>query len=199
MVHLPRSTPPSLMADALLMFDNDFMCICSMHCSGCLWHNAWQQAQLSLGRGGLGLHSLLQHSAATYISSVSASEQYSVFMHHLLMNLFNALTPPADAILYEIVSSQCHQRALSSKIEDHQFKLLFDHSPLPDRAQLLSFPNAAAWLSVLPSPGLNLHMDTPEIQVSIKWLWVLDLAQGLNYNFCPSLPLDPLGHHAIYL
>ena len=25
----------------------------------------------------------------------------------------------------------------------------------------------------------------------------MDLAQGLRCNFCPSLALDPLGHHAI--
>ena len=25
----------------------------------------------------------------------------------------------------------------------------------------------------------------------------MDLAQGLNCTFCPSLALDPLGHHAI--
>ena len=37
--------------------------------------NSWQQAQLSLSRGGLGLRSLSHHSAAAYILSVSASEQ----------------------------------------------------------------------------------------------------------------------------
>ena len=129
--------------------------------------NSWQQAQLSLSRGGLGLRSLSHHSSAAYISSVSASEQCLVSMSHLLtsVNLFNALIPPADTItLDDIVSSPCRQHALSSKIENCQFKHLFDHSSLPDRARLLSVssPNAVAWLSVLPSPGFNLHMDPPE-------------------------------------
>ena len=161
--------------------------------------NSWQQAPLS--RGGLGLRSLSHHSSAAYISSVSVSEQS---MTHLLasVNLFKRLIPPADAItLDDIVSSPCHQHALSSKIENHQFKLLSDYSSLPDRASLLSVspPNVAAWLSVLPSSGLHLHMDPPEFQVALKWWLGTDLAQGLNCTFCPSLTLDPLGHHAITL
>ena len=148
------------------------------------------------------LHSHSHHSPAAYISSVSAIEQCVVSMSHLLtsLNLFNALIPSADAItLDDIVSLPCHQHALSSKIENLQFKLLFDHSSLPDRARLLSVssPNAAAWLSVLPSPGVNLHMDSLEFQVALKWWLGMDLAQGFNCSFCPSLALDPLGHHAI--
>ena len=65
------------------------------------------------------------HSAAAYISSVSASEQCVVSMSHLLtsLNLFNALIPSADAITLDgIVSSPCCQHALSSKIKNYQFK-----------------------------------------------------------------------------
>ena len=39
-----------------------------------------------------------------------------------------------------------------------------------DKAQLLSAPHAASWLLVMPSPGLNLHLDPNEI--SIQWLLV---------------------------
>ena len=101
--------------------------------------------------------------------------------------------------LDDIVSSQCRQHPPSSKIENHQFKLLFNHSSLPDRARLLSVssPDAAAWLSVLPPPCLILHMDPPEFHVTLKWWLGMDLAQGFNCTFCPSLALDPLGHHAI--
>ena len=125
-------------------------------------------------------------------------------MTHLLasVNLFNALIPPADVItLDDIVFSPCRQHAQPSKIENRQFKLLFDYLSLPDRARLLSVspPNVAAWLSVLPSSGLHLHMDPPEFQVALKWWLGTDLAQGLNCTFCPSLTLDPLGHHAITL
>ena len=156
MVHLVRSTPPSQMADAMQMF----IIISIMLLLNALQRMSWQQAKLSLSRGGLGLRSLSHHSAAAYISSVSASEQSSVSMSHLFtsVNLFNALIPSANAItLNDMFSSPCCQHALSSMIENHQLKLLFDHSSLPDRARLLSVSslNAVAWLSVLPSPGLN--------------------------------------------
>ena len=185
MVHLACSTPPSHMADALQMFDNDIH-VAFAECTAVdAFGNSWEQTKLSLSRGRLGLRSLSHHSAAAYISSVSASEQCVVSISHLLtsLNLFNALIPSADAItLDDIVSSPCHQHALSSKIENHQFKLLFDHSSLPDRARLLSVssPNAAAWLSVLPSPDLNLHMDPLEFQVALKWWLGMDSAQGFN-------------------
>eukprot|EP00731_Ephydatia_muelleri_P019621 Em0012g446a len=45
--------------------------------------------------------------------------------------------------------------------------------------------------------SLNLHMDPPEFQVALKWWLGMDLAQGFNCTFCPSLALDPLGHYAI--
>ena len=126
----------------------------------CAKYASQKRAKTHLSRGGLGLRSLSHHSAAAYISSVSASEQCTVSMSHLHTSvyLFNALIPPDDVIILDdIVSSPCRQHALSSKIENRQFKLLFDHSSLPDRANLLSVssPNAAAWLSVIPSPGLT--------------------------------------------
>ena len=75
MVHLVRSTPPSLMADALQMFDNDIHHAFAECTAVDAFGNSWQQAQLSLSSGGLGLRSLSHHSSAAYISSVSASEQ----------------------------------------------------------------------------------------------------------------------------
>ena len=98
-----------------------------MHFAECTLVDAfgksWQQAQLSLSRGGLGLCSLSHHSSAAYISSARASEQCLVSMSHILalVNLFNTLIPPADAItLDDIVSSPCCQHSLSSKIENCQ-------------------------------------------------------------------------------
>ena len=57
--------------------------------------NSWQQAELSLSRGGLGLRSLSHHSAAAYISSVSASEQCHVPPVHFGEPL-QCLIPSAD-------------------------------------------------------------------------------------------------------
>ena len=110
-----------------LMHCKCFIMTCIHHASAectavdAAFGNSWQQAQLSLSRGGLSLHSLSHHSAAVYISSVCASEQCSVTMSHLLTssNFLNAHIPFTDVItLDDIVSSPCHQHALSSKIEN---------------------------------------------------------------------------------
>ncbi|KAL5478144.1 hypothetical protein EMCRGX_G025033 [Ephydatia muelleri] len=53
LVHVARSTPPSLALDELHTFD--------------------EQAQLSLSRGGLGLRSLAHHSNAAFIASISTA------------------------------------------------------------------------------------------------------------------------------
>ena len=186
------------------MFDNDIHHAFAECTAVDTFGNSWQQAQLSLCRGGLGLRNLSHHSAAAYISSVSASEQCSVSMSHLFtsVNLFNALISPADAIILDdIVSSPCRQRTLSSKIENHQFQLLFNHSSLPDRACLLSVssPHAAAWLSVIPSPGLNLHMDPPGIPNCLEMVARCGFGSGPQLHLLSKSCLGSLGPPCHYM
>ena len=92
------------------------------------------------------------------------------------------------------------QRNLSSKIEDHQLRMLFDLASSPAQcARLLSVssPHASAWLSVMPTPQLNIHLEPPEFQVALKWWIGMDTSQNACCAFCPSHALDPLGHHAL--
>ncbi|KAL5466808.1 hypothetical protein EMCRGX_G030958, partial [Ephydatia muelleri] len=63
MVHLARSTLPSLVAEVLSIFYLD-ICCCFTECTSVDVSNvAWQQAQLSPSRGGLGPQSLLHQQA----------------------------------------------------------------------------------------------------------------------------------------
>ena len=66
-----------------------------------------------------------------------------------------------------IFQTPVHQRVLSKKLEDHQFSLLLEASSPADKARLLSAPapHAASWLLVIPSPGLDLHLDPNELQM----------------------------------
>ena len=123
---------------------------------------AWQQAQLSLSRGGLGLRRLSLHSPAAYIASAIASDCSSPQSKHLLhaIDLFNAPVSTIDG-----------SKIITAKLEDHQFTKLFVNASLPDRAHLISISSPhcnVSWLSVTPSPRLNLHLDPSEFQVSIK-------------------------------
>ena len=163
---------------------------------------AWQQAQLSLSRGGLGLRRLSLHSPAAYIASVVASDCSSPQSKHLLhaIDLFNASVPNTDELtITSITTSNLTQKLLSAKLEDQQFTKLFANASLPDRARLLSIssPHSSAWLSVTPSPRLNLHLDPSEFQVAIKWWLGLPVSQGQLCPQCMSHSLDQFGHHAL--
>ena len=56
---------------------------------------------------------------------------------------------------------------------------------------------AASWLSVIPSPGLNLHLDKAEFTTALKRWLCIDMFGGSRCPSCPTQSLDPLGHHAL--
>ena len=201
MVHIARCTP-SVALEGLHLFDeevcqtfSDSMCIDPSDL-------VWQQAQLSLSRGGLRLCSASLHSSAAFMSSLSMSGFATNTSHHLLRSLdhFNACVTPAEVIsIDELLNSPTTQKMLSTKIENKQFQLLFDSSSIPNRARLMSASSnlAASWLSVIPSPGLNLHLDTAEFQTALKWWLGIDMFGGSMCPSCSTQSLDPLGHHTL--
>ena len=76
--------------------------------------------------------------------------------------------------------------------------MLLETSSPADKARLLSesAPHAASWLVVTPSPGLDLHLDPNELQISIQWWLGMDTARGSSCSLCPGIALDHLGNHA---
>ena len=59
----------------------------------------------------------------------------------------------------------------------------------------MSAPHAAAWLLVIPSVGLGLHLDPDECRTALKWWLGIETAHGSNCALCPDSAFDPLGHH----
>ena len=201
-VHLARSTPPPLISDGLALFDADVR----RHFSDCVAIDAsdsvWQQAQLSLSRGGLGLRKLALHCSAAFLASVKkagCTTPPDEFTAHTVA-IFNSLVPPAYSISMEsLQTSTVRQKDLSARIEDHQFDQLFLAATPANRARQLSVASchASSWLSVIPARGLNLHMDPAEFQVALKWWLGIDTSPHLRCPHCPDHQLDPLGHHAL--
>ncbi|KAL5499522.1 hypothetical protein EMCRGX_G010956 [Ephydatia muelleri] len=101
--HLARVTPPSLSAKALRMFDEDVRQCFSASTGIDTSDDAWQQAQLSLSKGGLGLRSLSHHASAAFIASLSSSGSASDSVQNLsdTVGIFNHLVPVADSIQVE--------------------------------------------------------------------------------------------------
>ena len=202
LVHLARNTPPLLVNEAFALFD-DCVQQCFSECTAVDASAAtWQQAQLSLKRGGLGLWSLSFHSPAAYIASFLSSGLSPSSGRYISssLHLYNSLVDPQDSITHESVGdSPLSQKVLSSKIEDQQFNNLFHNAFVTDRARLLSIssPHASAWLSVTPSPRLNLHLEPAEFQVARKWWLGIPVVQGQSCTHCPSCVLDDFGHHSL--
>ena len=201
LVHLTRATPPSLCADSLKSFDEDIR-LCFTSCLAVdVPDSYWQQAQLSPRFGGLGFRSLALHSPAAFISSLASSELCSpddIHMHQAVTR-FNAQVSPQDSITVgTILASPPLQKALSKTLDDHIFQSLLSSSSPVNKARILSVsaPHAGSWISVVPSTGLDLHLDNAECQVALRWWLGLDTSGGSTCPFCPGTALDPLGHHA---
>ena len=201
LVYLTRATLPSLCADSLKSFDEDIR-LCFTSCLAVDVPNSHrQQAQLSPRFGDLGFRSLALHSSAAFISSLASSELCSpddIHMHQAVTR-FNTLVSPQDSItIGTILASPPLQKALLKTLDDHTFQsLLSSSSPVnKTRIHSISAPHAGSWISVLPSTGLDLHLDNAECQVTLRWWLGLDTSGGSTCPFCPDTALDPLGHHA---
>eukprot|EP00731_Ephydatia_muelleri_P022992 Em0015g575a len=73
LVHLARTTHPSLSFESLQFFDEEVRRCFSTCIAADIPDDHWQQAQLSLSFGGLGFCSLSHHSYAEFISSLCSS------------------------------------------------------------------------------------------------------------------------------
>ena len=68
-----------------------------------------------------------------------------------------------------------------------------------NEARLLSSSaaHAGSWLSVVPSVGLGLHLESYEFHTAVKWWLGMNTTARLSCPFCPDIALDPLGQHAV--
>ena len=119
--------------------------------------------------GGFGLRSLSGHSPAAFISSLAASGFGNLNLDNIhlqqAVTRFNSQVSPQDAITIEaILASPPPQSSLSKKVDGLAFQSLLSSSSQVNKARLLSVstPFAGSWISTIPSPGLNLHLDSAE-------------------------------------
>ena len=109
LVHLARSTPPALVSEGLALFDAEvrrhFCDTVAIDPSD----SEWLQVQLSLSRGGLGLHRLALHCSAAYLASVNKAGCSAPLDEFTLqaVTLFNSLVPPSSSISEESLLEPC--------------------------------------------------------------------------------------------
>ena len=133
-----------------------------------------QQAQFSPCFGGLGFRSLAHHSPAAFISSLASSGLCSPDDIHMLQAVtrYNTQVSSHDSITVEAtLATPPLQKALSKRLDVHTFQSLLSSSSPVNKARILSIstPHAGSWISVVPSTGLDLHLDNADCQVALRW------------------------------
>ena len=83
------------------------------------------------------------------------------------------------------------QRVLSKKLDNHAFQSLLSSSSQVNKARILSVsaPHAASWILAIPSTGLDVHLDSAECQVALRWGLVLTPQEAHCALFVLILPL----------
>ena len=94
---------------------------------------------------------------------------------------------PSDTIsVTSLFTSPPRQIFLFTKPDHFNFQYLLDQSANKARLLSVSALHAASWLSVVPSIGLCLHMNSDEYQTAVKW-W-LGIARYYFWFHVCSLP-----------
>ena len=134
--------------------------------------HAWHQARLSLSRDGMGLISLTQHYPASYIASLCTSGFGSQSQHHLVSatQMFNYFVSPLEAINSEaVLLNPVTRKNLSSKLDDHLFKVLLDMSSFADKLTCcVSSPHAGSWLSLILQSILDSIVTLPNFRLPLS-------------------------------
>ena len=120
---------------------------------------------LSLSRGGIGLRSLSDDLSACYIASLSMSSLCLEWIsnHHLVHSIekYNDRIPPTEAITIEAVShTPSVKKTFPANLNiANLINYLLIHLCQTEHVHYLCLPShAGAWLSVIPSPRLNLQL-----------------------------------------
>ena len=140
----------------------------------------------------------------SYIPPITFSiEKFLIYLYMYALesfSIFNSTVSPVHAISGDLLlHSSYSQKDLLTRLENHQIDQLLLQSSPANHARLLSVSShhAAAWLSVVTSVGLNLHLEPDEFQIALKWWLGMDTSLGSCCPYCPTHQLDPLGHHAV--
>jgi len=202
-VYLARTTPPSLVRQALVRCDEEtreaFASLAALQLSD----RAWAQCRLSLSRGGLGLRSVAEHCAAAFVTSHIAALPDTVTAHlseavgMLNTQLLGALgADPLAGLMFKPPG----QRELSARIDSLGVKSLLKDCSRTDEVRLCSLgaPRSSAWLLAMPCRGpLDLTLTADQMQVALQHRLGLPLAAPADT--CPDCAkeLDSLGHHSL--
>ena len=142
------------------------------------------KASLPSSLGGLNIRRASQHAPAAYINSLVQSEEMaSKILGHALeapRAMGNSISMLAEAaarpdwVSLEEIDVPLRQRPLSHSIDEACFRHLLTSAPdirSKGLAHSTALPHAGAWLNVVPSTSLGLHLQDKEFRLCLQyWL-----------------------------
>ena len=156
------------------------------------------------------MRSAEQHSSSAFIASNLLSRPIvdailpEGFQRRPLENAFSLLRKYTGNVSYtsvELLPPNSNQHSLSHEVDSNFHKGLLSHASPRHSARLhsLSLKHAGGWLDAIPSPSLNLHMDTRSFTSALGYRLGLSI---LKPGECRALncdqQLDALGDHALH-
>lgn len=211
MVHILRTVPPSQVLAACKTFDKDLQRAFHGSVHVAMTPRAWQQAQLSVKRGGLGLRQTESFRSAAYIASVCASATLDGWDPRMAAEWeaavvdYNKLVALSAEITSQTVLASIKQDELSAHVECEAFKRLLLSADPNDaweigRLRSVSGEYAGLWLNVIPSKTLKLALKPQEFLIGLRWWLGLPLLVQSKSCICPTCGkalLDTRGYHQL--
>ena len=143
---------------------------------------AWQQAQLPVAMGGMGLRGAEDHAPAAYAASVLASQPLSRALLGgrdgagpvLSPRLLTAMSAAQGEEVKEEEVENMSQKEMSVKVDLHKQRMLMEgigEEEVRERARLgsLSLPHAGDWLNTAPLTAIGLHLRPREFVLVAKY------------------------------
>ena len=205
-----RTCDPSFLLSSYKRFDDLQYDTLGILIGQSLDMNARRQASLSVKLGGTGLRSAEDHCAAAFVSSVHQSRSILDTLinpprhHRSLDNAFpllqNSTGNPTFTSL-DLLPTDFTQNSLSKLIDNHTVAQIQNDLNLRDRARFhsLLLPHAGDWLEVVPSPALQLHIDSRSFAKAMLYRLGLRIMPS---SACPAdhcdKDLDEKGDHAMH-
>ena len=215
-LYLLRTTDTSPFPHLLSEFDSITREALSRIAGGPISDQAWDQAKIPVSLGGLGLRAASDHALAAFATSLTSSQHLLHSLLHQDQEAAPFVLPPAvlnslteklgeeDPVSTEYFHSRT-QKMVSAKIDQVNQQRLSDRLKAEgcerDIARFASvqLPNSHSgdWLSVSPSPGLNLLLRPPEFVAALRYRIGHPMFRADGP--CPACnqPSDRFGDHAM--
>ena len=168
------------------------------------------QAFLPVKLGGSGLRSANQHCSAAFIASTEQTRSIvdSILPPHIArrstLNAFPLLQQHTGNVAYtnaELLPPDFTQHSLSTEIDNSSYGQLLSNADSRNKARLhsLKLPHAGDWVDALPSPSLNLSLDSRSFGAAMGFRLGLSL---MTSSECRAINCDQqqdnLGDHAMH-